>query len=425
MQPETAERQMDERYAKIDASIVSGNGHAPKVRSQRPKAQLVTMSDVERRAVEWLWPNRFAIGKLSLISGNPGLGKSTLSLEMAAHVSRGTHWPVDGGNAPQGDTLILSAEDDIADTILPRLEAMKADVSRIHALTMIDYANEDGSTSQRMFTLEKDIDLLDEQLSGLPNCRLVIIDPISAYMGHVDSHNNSDVRGLLAPLADLAQRQRVAIIGVTHLNKGSSKAIYRTMGSLAYVAAARAVWGIAEDEDNPGRVLMLQVKNNLAPRQDGLAYQIQSHELGGSYLEWEPEPVDASMDEALYRDDERSALDEAAEWLRDVLTGGRVATSDIQRLAKQAGQSWGTVRRAKDKIRAEHEQEGFGKDLKHFWHLPIDAQPLTQPVSAYGESRADTDFQPVGDGENPHRCSTVIRKGDERLCDGDTVTERF
>ncbi|MCZ6530449.1 MAG: AAA family ATPase, partial [Chloroflexi bacterium] len=156
-----------------------------------PAARRVTLSTVTRSEIEWLWPNRFAIGKLSLISGNPGLGKSTLSLEMAAHVSCGTHWPVDGGYAARGDTLILSAEDDIADTILPRLEAMQADVSRIHALTMIDYANEDGSISQRMFSLEKDINLLDEQLSELPDCRLVIIDPISAYMGHVDSHKNS------------------------------------------------------------------------------------------------------------------------------------------------------------------------------------------------------------------------------------------
>jgi len=389
-----------------------------------PAARRVTLSTVTRSEIEWLWPNRFAIGKLSLISGNPGLGKSTLSLEMAAHVSCGTHWPVDGGYAARGDTLILSAEDDIADTILPRLEAMEADVSRIHALTMIDYANEDGSISQRMFSLEKDIGLLDKLLAELPECRLVIIDPISAYMGHVDSHKNSDVRGLLAPVAELAQRARVAVIGVTHLNKGSSKAIYRTMGSLAFVAAARAVWGIVEDEDIPGRVLMLPVKNNIAPKGDGLAYQILSHELGGSYLEWEPESVEASMDETLYQDGERSAVDEAADWLEDVLAYGRVATTDLQRLAKQAGHSWATVRRAKNKIRAEHEQEGFGKDIKHYW-LNIDAQSLTHTVSAYCENRTNTGSQSTEKTGNPHRCSTLSGKGDEHLCDGETATERF
>ncbi len=424
MHPNKAIRQENERNKKIDASTMSGNSQTQTESRQQPKVRLVTMSDVKRRAVEWLWPNRFAIGKLSLISGNPGLGKSTLSLEMATHVSRGTHWPVDGGNAPQGDTLILSAEDDIADTILPRLEAMKADVTRIHALTMIDYVNEDGGTSQRMFSLEKDIGLLDKQLVELPECRLVIIDPISAYMGHVDSHKNSDVRGLLAPLAELAQRARVAVIGVTHLNKGSSKAIYRTMGSLAFVAAARAVWGIVEDEDRPGRVLMLPVKNNIAPKGDGLAYQILSHELGGSYLEWEPESVEASMDETLYQDGERSAVDEAADWLEDVLAYGRVATTDLQRLAKQAGHSWATVRRAKNKIRAEHEQEGFGKDIKHYWRS-IDAQPHTHTVSAYAERPTDSGFQPIANSENPHRCSTLNSKGDERLSDGETPTERF
>jgi len=383
----------------------------------RPVPSVVRLSDVERRDVEWLWPNRLALGKLSLISGNPGLGKSTLSLAIATHVSLGSPWPVDGGHAPVGEALILSAEDDLSDTILPRLLAMGADVTRIHALTMIMCRNELGAVEQRLFCLEKDIPLLEDQLKALPSCRLVVIDPISSYMGNVDSHKNSDVRGVLAPLADLAQRYRVAVIGVTHLNKGNGKAIYRTMGSVAYVAAARAVWGIVEDEDNPGRVLMLPVKNNLAPRGTGLAYQVVTDDRGGSCIAWEPTPVDASMDEALYRDDERSALDEATDWLEEVLSAGRVATTELQKLAKKAGHSWATLRRAKGKLGAKTEREGFGPDSKCYWRKFIDAQPLRHHLSTYDETHATPSFQLSRIGSNSHRCSTLSNRSDEHVCE--------
>jgi putative DNA primase/helicase len=125
---------------------------------------------------------------------------------------------------------------------------------------------------RRPFTLEQDLPRLEEVLRDYPETKLVVIDPIAAYCGKVDSHKNTDVRGLLAPLSELASRYHVAIVAVTHLSKtGGTKAVYRAMGSLAFAAAARAVWAIVKDADDPQRRLFLPAKLNLARDPDGLA----------------------------------------------------------------------------------------------------------------------------------------------------------
>lgn len=407
-----------------NAERVKGDEYSSKLDDFRPRkalaANVVTLANVAATDVEWLWPNRLALGKLSIIAGDPGLGKSILSLAIAAHVSLGSRWPVDNGNAPRGDVILLSAEDDLADTIRPRLDAAGADVRRIHALTMIRYTDESGELAQRMFSLEKDIEVLDDQLASLPNCKLVVVDPISAYMGAVDSHKNSDVRGLLAPLSELAQRRRVCVLGVTHLNKSGGKAIYRTMGSLAFVAAARCVLGVVKDEDSPERRLVLPVKNNLSREGLGLAYRVETSGNGAPVLAWETEPVSVSIDDALYQDDERSAVDEAADWLKDVLSDGRVSTTELQKLAKQAGHSWRTVRRAKEKIGAKNERDGFGREGKFYWALSIDGQARPSTLATYDEPPANTSFQAPGNGPNSHRWPTADKYGDGHLCDDES-----
>jgi putative DNA primase/helicase len=238
---------------------------------------LISMAEVHSRPIEWLWPGRIARGKVTLIAGDPGLGKSFLTLDLAARVSRGSPWPdAPNASAPLGGVVLLSAEDDAEDTIRPRLDAAGADVHRIKLLQAVRH-NYRENQKEAVFSLGTDLPALEAAILATPGCRLVVIDPITAYLGETDSHKNAEIRGLFAPLAALAAKHGVAIVCVTHLNKsGSGPAIYRSIGSIGFVAAARAVWAVIKDRDNPRRWLMLPAKNNLAPDALGLAYTLRT-----------------------------------------------------------------------------------------------------------------------------------------------------
>lgn len=194
-----------------------------------------------------MWQGRIALGKLTLLAGDPGLGKSLLTIALAAHVTCSTPWPVDRTPCPGGKVLLLSAEDDVEDTIRPRLDAAGADPSRVYALEAVFDVNGEGTRRRRMLNLARDIECLDEVLSS-GGFRLVIVDPVSAYLGGVDTHRNADIRVVLAPLAELAARHKVAMVCVSHLTKGAgTSAIYRATGSIAFVAAARAAYVVTRD----------------------------------------------------------------------------------------------------------------------------------------------------------------------------------
>ncbi|MEN6385899.1 MAG: bifunctional DNA primase/polymerase [Phycisphaerales bacterium] len=239
------------------------------------------ISSFETKEINWLWPKRVPIGKLTVLAGDPGLGKSFVSLDIAARVSSGQPWPDSPDIRPEvGSVILLSAEDDPADTIKPRLEQMNADCNRIHILRAVNM----GDGKQKYFDLTTDMQVLKNAITSIRDCRLVIIDPISAYLGKADGHSNTEIRGLLAPLADIAASYQVAMLAVTHLNKGGgSNPLYRAMGSLAFVAAARVVWIITRDNDDgeieSPRRLMLPAKNNIAEDDSGMSYMIVNNSV--------------------------------------------------------------------------------------------------------------------------------------------------
>lgn len=320
------------------------------------------INDVQPEAITWLWPGRFPLGKLSIISGDPGLGKSLVTLAITAAVSRGEAWPCREGAAPAGDVVLISAEDDPADTIRPRLEAAGADLTRVHVVQAVRIPTDDGSIVRKPWDFN-DLVALGELLDRLPECRLVIVDPVSAYLAGTDSHKNADVRALLTPLAELAASHKVAILAVSHLNKSAGPAMYRTSGSLAFVAAARAAYAVAKDKDDPDRRLVLPIKCNLSPDSTGLAYRIGTAESGAPIIEWETDPVTITADEALavLREDdgERSQADEATDWLRDALAAGPERAKDVQRRAHADGIGDKALRRARERLGVRSEQLGF------------------------------------------------------------------
>jgi AAA domain len=279
--------------------------HGPSSSSQPPPGSgrvLISRlaSEIQPAAIHWLWPQRIAQGKLCLIAGSPALGKSQVTTCIAANVSSGGTWCT-GEKCETGEVLILSAEDDPSDTIRPRLEASGAGLDRVHIIEAVHIRN---AKRDRPFNLKQDLDALADKLVVSPDAKLVVIDPISAYLGGVNSHNNADVRSVLAPLAKLAADHGVAVVCVTHLNKGlSNDPLARVIDSTAFGAAVRTAFLIAKDKGNPDRRLFLPLKSNISRTCLGLAFQIETYVLSSgietSRVAWEAKPVLMSAGEVL------------------------------------------------------------------------------------------------------------------------------
>ena len=288
-------------------------------------------SEVVVKPVIWLWPGRFAVGKINFIAGHPDQGKSQLTCDIAARVTCGNEWPNSEGRAEQGSVVILSAEDDPSDTIVPRLQAAGADKTKVAIVnaTVIGTDNR----GRRMLNLAEDLERLSALVDERGDVRLVIIDPISAYMGGkttADTYKNTEVRAVLAPLAEWAARHHLAVLFVSHFNKsGAGRALSRLTDSLAFGALARCGWLVIAEENETGRTgrkLFLSGKNNLAADVGGLAYVIEERTVQSEdvvirapFIKWEG-PVTVTADEALAAAGGKpTAVDLATTFLEDFL----------------------------------------------------------------------------------------------------------
>lgn len=366
------------------------------------------LADVQAMPVRWLWPGRIARGKLTVLAGMPGLGKSQITVGMASTVSSGGLWPVDGSRAECGGVVFLTAEDDAADTLRPRLEAAGAALTRVHVLDAVRATDREGMPVERAFDLTRDLDALAELIDAVGDVRLVIIDPITAYLGAVDSHRNAEVRAVLAPLSALAARYGVAIVAVSHLNKsGGADALSRVTGSLAFVAAARAAFIVAKDPEDPARRLFPPAKNNIGPDGDGLAYRIEPATVGGidtSQVVWASERVTMTAGEALAAVEARGGDDaddapqrsEAEAWLQYAPDAGPMAAEELRRLARADGIAWRTVERAKKALNVGASRKGYGGDGIWRWGLPDKDRhqrpPRPNDVAAFDASEATSPF---------------------------------
>lgn len=334
-------------------------------------------SEVKQQPINWLWPGRIARGKVTIIAGNPGLGKFQITASIAAVVTTGDIWPVDKVSCQPGSVIFLSAEDDPSDTLAPRLSAAGADLSKSHFLKCVQTKNGHGKLLQKTFSLKTDITNLDKLLEEIKDVKLLIIDPITAYLGETDSYKNAEIRALLTPLSELAAKHNLAILAISHLNKTSSQdPLMRVSGSLAFVAAARAAFLIAQDPNDDNRRMLLPMKNNIGNDKTGLAYSIESYALENgiftSRIVWETEPVDIKADEVMSSapdPDESSALKEAIEYLSDLLKDRPLTVKKIRTLTHQSGHSWMTIRRAKDQLGITHKKELISGEW--VWRLPL------------------------------------------------------
>jgi len=323
--------------------------------------------------IHWLWADRIASGKLNLFVGDPEKGKSLVSIDVAARVSTGMDFP-DGSSTEQGDVLIVSCEDDASDTVAPRLLAAGANLELVHRIKGVKVSLPDGQTGKSFFNLERDLEKLEQALDDFPNIKVIVIDPVAAFMGKIDTHVDSAVRAVLGPLAELASKRKIAVVGIMHLRKSEAAAMLRVSGSIGFVAASRVVWGFGPDPQEPNRYVMVAVKNNLGPKAASLAYKIigspTNPKVGA--IEWLADKVNFSPDEVLDNNPHRTygrAQDKAEQWLGNLLASGPVPQQRIEAAAKdQKGFSWATIRRAKEDLGIKAGKSSFSGAWS--WELP-------------------------------------------------------
>jgi putative DNA primase/helicase len=359
-----------------EAAGVSSVATEPMRSPIRSGLEVVCMADVRPSAIEWLWPNWIALGKVHVLAGEGGRGKSTILCNTSAITTTGTRWP-DGAAASQpGSVIILAAEDDVEDTLAPRLMAAGADLSRVFVIRSVFDENK-----RRGFSLQADLERLEAEISKRDNVKLVIIDPVSSYLGKVDSHKNADVRSVLEPLGEMAARLRVAIICNNHFSKGGGSANSRIIGSVAFVNQARAAFIVTPDEDDDTRMLLIPSKMNIAPIRHGLAYRIEGclvefegKEIPTSRIMYESAPITITADQALAamegNGQARTDKAEASDFLHDILATGPLPAKQVKAEATEAGISTKSLRSAREALGIKPEKTGFGGDGGWVWSLP-------------------------------------------------------
>lgn len=357
-------------------SLQSVNG-APIGSPAEPESNVIWFSDIEPVEIAWLWPARIPAGRITLLVGLPGKGKSLATIDAAARVSTGMDWP-DGTECPQGSAILITAEDNPNDTIRPRLDAAGADVNRVGLLSMIKRRGAEGRPVETPFTLA-DVFELENELSRLPDCKLIVIDPIGSFLGSkTDAHRDNEVRAVLGPVASLAEKYGAAVVVVAHRRKGlGTLADDLALGSRAFTGLARAVWHVTPDPRNKDRRLLLPGKNNLAKESNGLAFTISGDPPS---LNWETEPVEMNADECLAAESKAAkpgpkaeAREHAVEWLRSALaSSSRPAKELFEEAYESAAISKATLNRARKELGIK----AFRHEIPGPWHwrLPDNAQ---------------------------------------------------
>ena len=301
-------------------------------------------ADIGPREVAWLWRERIPLGRLTVLAGRPGVGKSFVTVDFASRVSTGMAWPDGSVNESAGGVLFFAAEDDPADTIRPRLDAAGADSKRVYYCRNVDLTG------------------IESRVDQVPDCRLVVIDPVGSYLGrYVDAYRENEVRAVLEPLAEIASRRNIAVILVAHTRKAwASFADDSVLGSRAFVGLARAVWHVTKDPHDQTRRLFLPGKSNLSRKTSGLAFWIAPDPARVQWLG----PVELQADDLAVEESIRGrkpeARNAAVDWLQTLLREKPMSVQKIRKAAQKAGFSWATVRRAAEMLPIERRKKAFG-----------------------------------------------------------------
>jgi KaiC/GvpD/RAD55 family RecA-like ATPase len=362
------------------------NGHVPDVVGIRA-------SEVITKPVEWLWDKRIPKGKLTMFDGDPDVGKSVVTMDLAARVSTGRGFP-DGATCDAGNVLIVNVEDAKDDTVVPRLKAHGADLERI---VVIDgMPDEKGGT--RLLDLPDDVPSLRNAVKHY-EASLLIIDPVITMLGG-DVYKDSDARKALAPLRDMAEATGVTIVAVRHLNKNTSlSAIQRGGGNMGLIGVARAGAFFAYHPEQDGLRVMAPHKSNLAEKQPSLQYVIKGWAIDENIGRVEWRGITEHDANSLATDNlsphEKTRLEEAKEFLYEELKDAPMWARQIYRDSNDAGIAKRTLDSAKSVMRIRSEKVGTEGWM---WSLPDkrdthhDVRDLRDLRDVQNDDRSDTAY---------------------------------
>jgi len=329
-------------------------------------AHIISLNKIKPKSIDWLWPNRFPSGKISVLVGDPGSGKSYLSLYIASLITTGRPWP-DFGLAKKGTVILLTAEDGLADTVRTRADEMKADVSKIKILEGIKFSTETDDT--KLFKIPTHVQLLKKIIRQFGDVALVVFDPVTTYFEKTDLYKIDSVMGSLAPLSQLAEQEGFAVLLILHFNKDEArKAIYRTMGSMAFMTGPRYVWALSRDDNNLDRRLLTPLKTNLSINPSSLAFYIEENKG----IVFEPEPVDITAEQALRKKEEKEepgAMEQALEFLTQLFKDeNHVPATEVYKHAEENDIKLSTLKEAKKKIGIKSKKMGLAENRQWEWY---------------------------------------------------------
>lgn len=354
------------------------------------RAELTPASTIKPVAIRWLWPGWIARGKLTVLAGAGGSGKTTLAIGLIGTVTNCGRWPDGEICSEPGNALIWSSEDDPADTLVPRLMAAGADLARVHIIE----GRVNSAGEREPFDPAADFDLLRDAVEQIGGASLLLLDPVVNVVKG-DMHRANEVRRSLQSVVDFAEAHQCAVLGISHFSKGSgaSSPADRVIGSQAFGALARAVLVAAKQEDSDVRVLA-RAKSNIADDQGGVGYVIEpctvsdgietTRVLWGDRIEGSAREILAEVERT--EGDDQSDDDDPAEALRRILSTGPLSGKDAKRLMTDNGYTQKQIRTAREKLGVVTTREGFGKDIKSYWSLAafVPSDSHSCPLSGVG-----------------------------------------
>jgi putative DNA primase/helicase len=337
-------------------------------------------SSITPRPLDWLWDERIPAGKITLGTGKPDTGKSLAVLDIIGTVTTGRDWPDGKNTMGPREVLLAAAEDDAEDTIIPRLMAAGADLTKVFIVRctfQVGAMNGDKATgTSRALSLERDKMLLATMIKEHPDLALICFDPLISYLGNADANKDSDIRPIMDGLKNICDKTGITILALIHSNKKTDlSAVHRVSGAGSLAAAARSVWAFCRDQEQPNIYRMARVKGNLSKNRTGLTYSIETtpieiegksvgmpHIVWGAAFDGDADDMIAMEKDATSKKDFKS---DKAMALLSVLTLPMMAT-DIYREAEKQGISSDSMKRAKSRV-GNIDARRLGE---HWWWFP-------------------------------------------------------